>query len=168
MLTCNKGFTLIEVLIVIVIIAILTATGIPYMRDWIDSADYRNASQQVLQALRQGRSQAVAKNRQYRVEFDLDQSDNTYSYRLLEGNRAANSTGWTVMTLWDDSNIPASVVLREAADCQGSADFIFGFNTNGTSNAGTICIMNKQNLAAGAERYKVRIANANTGRVTIE
>lgn len=167
MISNHKGFTLVELLVVIAIFATMIAIAIPSMRDWIFMADYRNASQQVLQALKQGRNRAISRNREQRVEFDLDGSDNTYVYKISEGNRASNSSTWTDTSVWQDSEIPASVALRgnNGGACNGVVDITFGFNPNGSSSTNYICIMEAQNLST--RHFRVGIANPNTGRVTI-
>ena len=178
----KKGFTLIELLVVIAIIAIMSAMAIPYMADWISRADYRNASRQVLQVLKQGRSLAISKNREYRVEFDLDSSDATYLYRISEGDLSASNThtllGWTVIDTWADSSIPASVALRGTSACNSVAesinldDFIFhpngSFTSNGNHVPNYICIMDVADLIPANWKYRVGIVNSNTGRVVIE
>lgn len=163
----NKGFSLVELIVVIAIFATLAATAIPLMTEWIFREDYRNASQQFLQVLQQGRSLAISQNRQHQVEFDLA-NDDTYSYRISRGNRSSNSTVFTPVSTWEDSNIPISVALRGTVTCNSAADVTFRFNPNGSTTASNyICIFDAQDIAAG-RKYRVGIDNANTGRVTIE
>jgi prepilin-type N-terminal cleavage/methylation domain-containing protein len=171
MLTDKKGFTLVELISVIAVIAALASLAIPLMTNWLANAEYREASQMVVQALRQARNNSVARNREYRVEFDLA-ADDAYSFRVREGSRAANTPApgaepdpnWANTLVWGDAEIPQTVVLRSGNNCLGNADFDFDFNPNGTTEAvGTICIMD----TAGVIRYQVQITNTTTGRVTI-
>ncbi|SHJ35096.1 prepilin-type N-terminal cleavage/methylation domain-containing protein [Malonomonas rubra DSM 5091] len=169
MLTDNKGFTLMELVVAVAILAILAGLSLPPLMQWLSRADYREVSQQVLQALRLGQSQSAARNREYRVVFDLNDDDATVCYQVLEGNRASNSTSFsTVVMTGEDSSLPATVVLRGNANCLGTADITFDFNPDGTSSAGVICIMDSHLLATGDEKFKVRIDNQNTGKAIIE
>jgi prepilin-type N-terminal cleavage/methylation domain-containing protein len=162
-----KGFSLIELIVVIAIFATIAATAIPYMTGWIFREDYRNASQQLLQVLQQGRSLAISQNREHQVEFDLA-NDDTYSYRISRGNRSSSSTVFTPVSTWEDSSIPVSVALRGTVACNSAADATFTFNPNGSATVSNyICIFDVQDMAAG-RKYRVGIENPNTGRVTIE
>lgn len=168
MIYSRKGFSLVELLVVIAIVATMVTIAIPSMFNWIFRADYRNVSQQVLQILKQGRSLAVSRNREQRVEFDLNGSDSAYIYRISEGNRASNSSAWTNVTAWEDSSMPTSVALRGTIGCNSTADIVFGFNPNGSSSSGYICIMDIADLTPANRKYRIGIANSNTGRVVIE
>lgn len=165
----QKGFTLIELIVVITILAILAAFSIPLVTDWLDNAQYREASQEVIQALRLGQSGSVTKNREYRVEFDLA-NDDTYSFRVLEGDRASNSTNFnTVVMTWLDTGIPTAVVLRGVnpanGNCTVTADTIYEFYPNGTSDQiGGICVLDRDGLI----RSGVLIRSTATARVTVE
>jgi len=166
-ISSDKGFSLIEVIIVMVIISALVAIAAPSMISWRQQADYRNVSQRIFQVLKKSRNGAISKNREYRVEFDLDNSDNTFLFKIREGDRASNSSasGWEDISVWDDSSIPVSVALRGGTDCDEVVDIVFGFNPNGSSSANYICIMDAKDLT---RKYKVGIENSITGRVTIE
>ena len=168
MISNRNGFSLIELLIVIAIFAIMVAISAPNMINWIYDAEYRSASRKVLQALKEGRSRAISRNREQRVEFDLSNSDNSYIFKISEGNRASNSSIWIDIAVSPDSIIPASVALRgnNGGSCNGIVDIVFGFNPNGSSSTDYICVMEAKNLAS--RRFRVGIANAITGRITIE
>lgn len=163
-----KGVTLVELLVVIAVFAVLVAMALPNMAGWVTREDAREVSQRILQVLRSGRGSAIAANREYRVEFDLDQNDDTYSYRLLEGDRPSGSTAFTLTSVWDDSDIPRSVALRGGAGCDATDDVAFLFSPNGSVAAtGHVCVFEANDMAAG-RKYRIGITSTTTGRVVID
>lgn len=70
------GFTLVELLIGIVIIGILLATGAPSFRDWIQNSQIRNAAEAILDGLQLAKAEAVRLNAP--VEFVLGGADSSW------------------------------------------------------------------------------------------
>jgi type IV fimbrial biogenesis protein FimT len=66
----EMGFTLIEVLIVITIIGIAVALGLPSYQNWIQSSQIRTAAESILNGVALARSEAVTRNES--VTFTLD------------------------------------------------------------------------------------------------
>lgn len=67
--TGTRGFTLVEMLIVIAIIAIATTLGLPSYRAWVHNTQIRNAGESIQNGMQRARSEAVARNTN--VEFAL-------------------------------------------------------------------------------------------------
>ena len=65
-----SGFTLIEALIVVAIIAILGGIAVPTVSSAMSQYDVNTASQQVASTIRSARFQAVGKNTALRVRFN--------------------------------------------------------------------------------------------------
>jgi len=96
----NKGFTLIELVFVVVIIATLVAIASPRVIDYIRMADSRSAAFHSLSVLRRARSTAISTNLEQQVVF------NNGTYGTIAGNQAFGATfppiptsGWTTMAL---------------------------------------------------------------------
>ena len=145
----EKGFTAIEAIIVLAIIAVLSAISTPLYGQWSKNAEYRASARTVLFALREARSRAITNNLEHRVEFE---SANR-RYRVTRGNRASNSNNWsTVVSDW--VSLPQNVLMHANVEK-------IQLNTNGTANGGTIQIQDQMAIT----KYEVRIAR--TGRVRI-
>ena len=160
-----QGFTLLELVVCMFIMAIMTVIATPIMLNFTASADYRDAAQIILQTLKEARSQAVNQNIEYAVDFDMS----TDSFQLSRGNLSANSTSFTQLS---SVSVASTVTLRGTDDCDDASDLTIIFRpdgsatSNGSATTATICI--KEASAAGNERYKVSLSNPSTSRVIID
>jgi type IV fimbrial biogenesis protein FimT len=73
----QDGFTVIEILVTVALIAILTVMAIPVFQHWVQNAQIRNGAEGILNGLQQARTEAVRRNA--KIEFVL-----------------VNQTGWTI------------------------------------------------------------------------
>lgn len=164
----EKGFTLIEMVVVLAIASILMAFALPEFIQWRQQAVYNNASYQIMAVLQQARSLAVSDKREHRVEFDLAAG----TYRLTRGDRANRSTEPFVDIIQDSQGFPPQVKLRANADCAGTADVNFTFAPDGTGASdgasNDLCIMADPGDGSPPEgRYQVSIPSATNGRATL-
>ena len=91
----DHGFSLVELMVVMGIIALVAAVSLPNIMQYVRSANVRAAQDGVVTALQTARSQAIMKNTQLGVSFVV-QNDNTY-YVHIEDTAAgtAGSVGFT-------------------------------------------------------------------------
>lgn len=117
------GFTLVEVMFAIVVLAILATLAMPSLQSIIRNAELRNGAEAVLNGLQKARAEAVARNTN--VSFVL-----------------AADTSWTVAVV-----NPSSVIERRYAS-EGSKNVIFDVLPAGTT---TITFNNLGQVAANAD-----------------
>jgi prepilin-type N-terminal cleavage/methylation domain-containing protein len=148
------GFTLMELLIVISMIAILSAFALPQFLEWRQNLQYKQAADGILESLRTAKSNAITHNIQDRLECNPSGK----RYRITEGNRSYNSNTWTTVKQ-DWITVPQNITIK-TGDCDSNADANFPFNPNGTASApgDKICIMDNSST-----KYEVTVANS--GRI---
>lgn len=78
----SKGFTLIEIVVVIAILSIIAAIAVPSFRTMILNAEGRAAAESILNGLQHARTEAVTRNA--RVEFVVA-NDTSWNVQLLDG-----------------------------------------------------------------------------------
>lgn len=124
----KNGFTLIEALVVLAMAAIMLAIALPSVFKWREQAAFKEAARQVVTAMREARSLAVAQQWEYRVDFDVDGG----RYQITRGDRANGSANWdTVVTPWTPFH--ASVTLRSGSTCTSLSDTSLRFSPDGTA-----------------------------------
>ena len=79
----QHGFTLVETLVIIAIMAILSAIAIPSFSTWRDSSQDKSIAREILYGLRTARSLAINQNRKITVTVDLDNHQLIYDTTTL-------------------------------------------------------------------------------------
>jgi prepilin-type N-terminal cleavage/methylation domain-containing protein len=145
----DRGFTLVELFVVLALIGTLASLAAFLYSRWVDNIVYRSTASHVFHLLREARSRAIATCLEHRVEFDSKNN----RYRVTQGDRNINSGNWSTI-VYDWAVCPPNV------DLDANIDAIH-LNPNGTANAGTISILDNTRKT----RYEVKVAR--TGRIRI-
>ena len=146
--TNSKGFTLIELMIVIAILGILAGIAAPNFQTYMTRMRLNGAARQIMTDLMEARSKAVSGNNRFRVFF-LD--DHQYKVLDDDNNNNAEDSGETTITR-DIQDEYYGVTLSKTADPI--------FYPRGTAYGTTIKLTN----SSGLKYVKVAL----TGRIKID
>ena len=132
----EEGFTLLELLIVIVIIASVSAITLPSLSKGSETLHLRTASRDILNTFRYAREKAVTEQSGMQVIFDKGNSDLTLSdsmgqtirsyalpydvkiYRMAVGKSETMDNSLSVQFLPNGSSERAQIILRSTAGSQ--------------------------------------------------
>lgn len=154
----QKGFTLLEVLVVVAIVTVLGALAIPSFSEWQKNAQFKEGARLLASAFRQARNTAITRNLETRVVVDVPER----KFHIEVGDRTNNSVNWEPLK-GGETEFSRAVTLKTTTSCNGNSATSAQFNPDGTSNTPTICIMDRT-----TQKYRVRIMTATSGRVVIE
>ena len=73
-LSRSKGFTLLELMVVMVLISLLTAFAIPKLRTSLFTDQLKTTTRKILGRISEARQEAVRRNTDYFLYFDLEQN----------------------------------------------------------------------------------------------
>lgn len=109
--TGKRGFTLVEMMIVIAVLAIIAAIAAPNFQTYMAQRRLNGAARLVMTDLMDARMKAVSENNQFKVFF-LD----THQYKVLddENNNGTEDTGETSVTKDIQSNYPGVTLSASA------------------------------------------------------
>jgi general secretion pathway protein H len=126
----HRAFTLIEMIVVLMVLAVAMAVTAPSLRGWSQGAKLRDAGQQFLAATSYARSQAAAVATPHRVA--IDPAANAYAVEWLNGQ-----TWEPVAGEWGFANaLPANHRIEWlGADAASNAVIFF---PNGRTTPGTV------------------------------
>lgn len=169
----NTGFTLLEVIVVVVLIGFLVSFSIPALNTFYSQSNEKKAATDVLRALRMARSISASQNYEFRVAFDLDNQ----IFWLERGNRAEKSSVW--MKIQDFGEFPVGIQMKTGASCNKdaashgdgtvAADNKIQFNPNGSCGSGGsassryICVVRD-----GAVKFRSGVPYSVLGKVIID
>lgn len=139
----KRGFSLLELMMVVVVIAIMAAIALPNMGGWFSKKDLDAAARSVFNTFQQARLQAIKGNEEVRVSFDTSTTPHSYIMRAV-------STGVVI----GPTSLPNSHISFETPAYAGA----YGANTTGYNSrglalqSGTITIVSSDAPSANNKR----------------
>lgn len=137
----DRGFTLLELVVTLGLLAIMMAIAVPSTSSWRKNAQYKEAAREVVSLLRRARSFAVQQNQSTTVTIDL--SNRKYSF-------AGKDTVFS-----KDVTVESKALIGDAWKKTGTLSITF--RPQGTSNETLFVRINED------DNLQVRVDSTATG-----
>lgn len=160
----EEGFTFVEIITVLGIIALMLAISLPSISDWRKNLNYRQVARQITGMLGEARGRAINDNLQYMVVVDPLASN----YQIYKGNQTYNSSYTAIAQSL--INAQADVTLRKGSDGTSIVPVYIQFNPNGTAKfAAADGTVSDNNISVNDKTRQVYLITVTpTGRVTLQ
>ncbi|MEW6266813.1 MAG: prepilin-type N-terminal cleavage/methylation domain-containing protein [Thermodesulfobacteriota bacterium] len=173
----RSGFTLIELMTVMIVFSVLAAIAVPTITAWLPNYRLRATARDVASSLQQARLRAASNSLEYRVIVNTGSAP--YSIQIDKGNLPSGSTAWTC----DGSSyieFTTDVIINSVTPAATNGNFPVcrPDGSRPVANGYQIIFLPNGSTAVGSE-FKVKLTNANgirweikasntTGRVKVE
>lgn len=111
----EKGFTLLELLIVCLLISISLGLSIPSLRSTLITDELASGSRKVISLIKSSRAKAVAEQKPYLIFYDSAERKLWYQQVEAENNEETAPSRSTV-------TLPAGIQIQEIKQASGSGD----------------------------------------------
>ncbi len=145
----DKGFTLVEMMVVIAIMAIVSAIAIPNFYSYAAGMKLRSANRDLYSALQKTRMNAIRDNRRWSVII----TDSSYMVVDCGPDNDCNSNNINQLT--------TNISQYAGITITGGVPITFIFNSEGTCNAGTITFTNPKGITS-------QVSVLPTGRIRMQ
>lgn len=160
----QRGFTLVELIVVLGILSLAVAMGMPSFIQWRKSLELRDAASEISAVLMQARTKAIVDRLNYTIAFDEAANAYTTTKWLAGASSPAGGTitgrvgsPWRSVDIYADTSDPTCPPFT-------AGDVVF--RPNSTADAsGTEAVYLRD--ASVTQRYRVKVLGV-TGRITVE
>jgi prepilin-type N-terminal cleavage/methylation domain-containing protein len=161
-----RGFTLVELIVVITILGVLVSIASPFYADWSRAAQYREAARAAASVLRAARSEAIHDNKAIQVSFTLDSSS------ANDGNQYSMLKNGAAVPQYQNVPFPVGIEIRRSPVSSDTCNTLSGaftitLNPDGTadtSNGSDICVMDSK----GNKLFRTVVVSSTTGSVDVQ
>lgn len=137
----SKGFTLIEIIIVLVLLAIVAAIALPTFQRLVVNSPLKTAARDLMAEFALGKERAIAESRQYRIILDVD--NGSYDIQQCQ-NTGSTCSSWSSLQVKNLNRYANDITFDSGSTTVNS----YVFQTRGTVTNGTIVLRNNRNSTA--------------------
>jgi prepilin-type N-terminal cleavage/methylation domain-containing protein len=167
----EKGFTLIELMVVLSILGILVAVALPNMNSYMDKRKVINAAESIYSQIVYARSEAISRSTEVSAVIDVDGSDWALGVTDKTGTPACDPNA--ALGAADDCtlSVDSTDVLKRILGSDYPEVTVTTNNTQitfnpqrGTGESGTVTV---QLVRSGTVLYELQVVSAVIGRIRI-
>lgn len=137
----SVGFTLIEIIIVLVLLAIVTAIALPTFRNLVANSPLKTAARDLMSEIALQKERAIAESRQYRIVLDVN--NNSYDIQQCQ-NIGSTCSSWSSIQVKNLNRYGNDITFHSGSTTVTN----YVFQTRGTVTNGTIALTNSRNSTA--------------------
>lgn len=149
----QKGMTIVEIAVVLAVVGLLLALGLPSLKGWQAGIDLRNAAARISDAMLESRTKSIVERQNYTVSVDYT----TDAYTVAPTGGTARLSG--SVDMYPDNSDP---------DCPSLSAQNIVFRPNSTADAAGFEAVHLKSKGASVQvRYRVKVLGA-TAKVSVE
>jgi len=138
----DKGFTLVETLVILGILIIITATALPAYRRFLKETDLTNSLEEIINTLKLAQSKTLASEEDSSWGVYFSTTSTPHGYTLFKGTDYASRD----VSSDKEYNIPSLVEIYEINLAGANQEIVFDRLTGTTEQYGQISLRLKENV----------------------